>query len=116
MCNVQSPSTRDGVVLVIQGIEAAHGYNKLKYPFALLITTGYGPRIASRHPSKAKMEPSPLSKEGGGVRTVMFNGKNFENWKYSVSIALKGHKLIPIVDGTSPRPPEVIPIILSERI
>jgi len=52
------------------------------------------------------MEPSPLSKEGG-VRTVIFNGKNFENWKYSVSIALKGNKLIPIVDGTHPRPPEV---------
>ena len=38
------------------------------------------------------------------AKTVTFNGSNFANWKFSVSIALKSHNLISIVDGTQGKP------------
>jgi len=44
----------------------------------------------------------------GGIKTVTFNGTNFNTWKYSVFIRLKEHDLVPIVEGTKPKPVEVI--------
>jgi hypothetical protein len=41
------------------------------------------------------------------AKTVQFNGKNFENWKCSVNIALRSHNEVPVVDGYRTRPTEV---------
>jgi len=48
-----------------------------------------------------------MDNESTKVKTATFNGRNYTSWKFSVSIALKGHSLISIVDGTRLRPTEV---------
>lgn len=47
------------------------------------------------------------SREGDRIKTVQFNGKNFDTFKFSVSIALRNHDLIPIIDGTRTKPEPV---------
>ena len=51
------------------------------------------------------MDATP-SREGS-VKTVKFNGKNFNIWKYSFFIRLREHNLLPIVEGTRLRPAAV---------
>lgn len=34
-----------------------------------------------------------------------FDGTNYQLWKFSISIILKAEKLLPLVDGSEPRPP-----------
>jgi hypothetical protein len=40
----------------------------------------------------------------GSIQTVKFNGNNFNIWKYSLFIRLREHDLVPIVEGTRPKP------------
>ena len=47
------------------------------------------------------------NREGGRVRTVQFNGLNFDTFNYSVRIALRRSNLIPIIEGTRLKPPPV---------
>ncbi|KZS06469.1 Copia (Gag-int-pol)-like protein, partial [Daphnia magna] len=49
------------------------------------------------------METLP-TRDDARVKTVNFNGRNFETWKFSVNIALRNFNLIPIVDGTKTKP------------
>lgn len=51
------------------------------------------------------MDAAP-SREGS-VKTVKFNGKNFNIWKYSLFIRLREHNLVSIVEGTRLRPATV---------
>ena len=45
--------------------------------------------------------------EGDRVRTVQFNGQNFDTFKFSVNLALRRSNLIPIVEGTRLKPEPV---------
>ena len=42
------------------------------------------------------------------IKIAKFNGRNFNTWKYSVYIKLRDHDLVPIVEGTKPKPQVVI--------
>ena len=48
------------------------------------------------------------NREGGRVRTVQFNGLNFDTFNYSVRIALRRSNLIPIIEGTRLKPPPIL--------
>lgn len=52
------------------------------------------------------MESNPSQREGS-IKAVKFNGRNFAIWKFSLFIRLREHDLIPIVDGSRPKPAEV---------
>lgn len=49
------------------------------------------------------MLSNPSQREGS-IKTVKFNGRNFAIWKFSLFIRLREHDLVPIVDGTRPKP------------
>ena len=59
------------------------------------------------------MEQQTLKEDN--IKIAKFNGRNFNTWKYSVYIKLREHDLVPIVEGTQPKP-QVVTIMRNVKL